>query len=408
MKYPVWFLRLLFASWMIPAGLNHFVPLFPQPMGSQSLSMELIVALLDSHLFDLVKGIELIAGFAVLFGFYTPLALLICLPISFGVFYWDAPLEGWSSTAALFGYATLLCNSLLCMAYSDNYRSMSVVKTEVTERAQLVLAGRVILGLGMIFFAVNILFLSPPPFGEQPLATQLMSSLVNSRLLYVALVFQLVAGALILSGFYVPLALTVQMSISSCAVFWALLLNQEPILAILTLAAFAINGLLMLAYLPYYKDVLQRQSVSIGEETGSSNRFDEILVNMRGRTSKTDYIPALVTVLAVIAFYYFIVGGGSGDFSMLVLMYPLFILLTRRFNDTDATSWMVLAPLAIMLVAFAIKLDYLSLGSRDNAITWLAIAATAAVMLLAYVSADASADVNADKSAEKNSESGAS
>ena len=27
MKYAVWFLRFLFAAWMIPAGLNHFLPL---------------------------------------------------------------------------------------------------------------------------------------------------------------------------------------------------------------------------------------------------------------------------------------------------------------------------------------------------------------------------------------------
>ena len=70
MKYPVWFLRLLFAAWMIPAGLNHFVPIFPQPMGSQPLSQELIIALLDSHLFDLVKGVELLAGIFVLFGLF--------------------------------------------------------------------------------------------------------------------------------------------------------------------------------------------------------------------------------------------------------------------------------------------------------------------------------------------------
>ena len=45
MRYPVWFVRFLFAAWMIPAGLNHFIPLFPQPMGSQPLSQELIRAL---------------------------------------------------------------------------------------------------------------------------------------------------------------------------------------------------------------------------------------------------------------------------------------------------------------------------------------------------------------------------
>lgn len=130
MKYTVWFVRLVFAAWMIPAGLNHFIPLFPQPMGSQPLSQELIAALIDSHLFDLVKAVELIAGLCVLFGFYTPLALLICLPVSFGVFYWDAPLEGWGSPAALFGYATLFCNVVLCLAYFKNYRSMFTLRAE--------------------------------------------------------------------------------------------------------------------------------------------------------------------------------------------------------------------------------------------------------------------------------------
>ena len=130
MKYAVWFVRLVFAAWMIPAGLNHFVPLFPQPMGSQPLSHELIVALIDSHLFDLVKAVELIAGVCVLTGFYTPLALLLCMPVSFCVFYWDAPLEGWGSRAALFGYSVLICNVLLCLAYYRSYRSMFALRSK--------------------------------------------------------------------------------------------------------------------------------------------------------------------------------------------------------------------------------------------------------------------------------------
>lgn len=130
MKYAVWFVRLLFAAWMIPAGVNHFLPIFPQPMGSQPLSRELIVALIDSHLFDLVKLVELLAGFAVLVGFHAPLAALICMPVSFCVFYWDAPLEGWGSRAALFGEATLLANLLLCVAYLKSYRAMFTLRAK--------------------------------------------------------------------------------------------------------------------------------------------------------------------------------------------------------------------------------------------------------------------------------------
>jgi uncharacterized membrane protein YphA (DoxX/SURF4 family) len=130
MKYAVWFVRLVFAAWMIPAGLNHFIPLFPQPMGNQPLSHELIVALIDSGLFDLVKAVELLAGICVLTGFYAPLALIVCMPVSFCVFFWDAPLEGWGSRAALFGYSTLTCNVLLCLAYFRSYRSMFAMRAK--------------------------------------------------------------------------------------------------------------------------------------------------------------------------------------------------------------------------------------------------------------------------------------
>jgi uncharacterized membrane protein YphA (DoxX/SURF4 family) len=130
MKYAVWFLRLVFGAWMVPAGLNHFYPLFPQPMGSKPLSHELIVALLSSHLFAIVKAVELIAGVCVLTGIYAPLALIICMPVSFCVFYWDTPLEGWGSRASLFGEAALICNCLLCVAYIRSYRSMFAPRAE--------------------------------------------------------------------------------------------------------------------------------------------------------------------------------------------------------------------------------------------------------------------------------------
>lgn len=386
MKYPIWFFRLLFAAWMIPAGLNHFVQIFPQPMGSQPLSMEMVSALIDSHLFDLVKAVELLAGIGVLFGIYTPLCLLICLPVSFGVFYWDAPLEGWGSGAAIFGYATLFCNAVLCLAYYKSYQSMFTLRAQVTpERRQLVLIGRIVLGGTLILFAANILFLSDAPTGAQPLAEQLMTSLVNSRLLYVTLILQLVAGVLLLAGILVPLALTAQMAITSNALFWALLLNQTPLLAILTLAVFIINGLLMIALLPCYKGVLDTDALAAGEEAGKG--YDDLFIDHRGRTSKGDYIPAMITVLATMAFYGYFVPGRSGVFSMLVLVYPLFILLIRRFRDTGQSPWMVFVPLMLVLLAFDVRLDYFSLGEPgDGLISWLAILGTAAVVLWGSIS----------------------
>jgi uncharacterized membrane protein YphA (DoxX/SURF4 family) len=275
MKYLVWFVRLIFAAWMIPAGLNHFVTLFPQPLGTQPLSQELFLALFDSHLFDAVKAVELVAGIGVLLGLYVPLSLVICMPVSFCVWYWDTPLEGWHSGASIFGTAVLVCNVLLCLAYIGNYGSMFAVRS--TPRAlgasggsatgkQLVLAGRLIFGAWMLANGINYLFVSlyPLPAGHGPLAVQLMTALINSHLLGVVTGIELVTGALILIGVFVPAALCVVMPLSVCAAFWALL-DHQPVSLILGLGAVALNGLLMLAYIDYYKGVLQRHALAFGE-----------------------------------------------------------------------------------------------------------------------------------------------
>ena len=380
MKYPVWFFRLLFAAWMIPAGLNHFVQIFPQPLGNQPLSMELIVALIDSHLFDLVKAIELLAGIGVLFGLVTPLSLLVCLPVSFGVFYWDAPLEGWGSIAALFGYGTLFTNSVLCAFYWDHYKSMFTVRTSVNARQQLVMIGRIVLGALVTLVAVNYLFVSEAPTGQQPLADLLMTSLVNSRLLNVALAVQLIAGLLLLSGFIVPLALTAQMIITSNALFWALILNQSPLLSLLTLVAFAINGLLMIAYLPYYRDILKDSPLARGETADSS--YDALFINPHGSTSKAEYITALVTIVIAMAFFGLYMTGRTAEFCMLVMVYPAYVLIVRRFHDMGYSAWLLLAPLLIVLVAFDVQLGYYSMGeAMDGIINWLALAFAGAFML---------------------------
>jgi uncharacterized membrane protein YphA (DoxX/SURF4 family) len=131
----------------------------------------------------------------------------------------------------------------------------------------LVLAARVIFGAWMLANGANHFFLSlwSEPMGHEPLAVQLMTALVHSRLYDVAMTIELIAGALILAGFFVPLALCVVMPVSTCALFWALILDHQPLGALLALAAFALNGFLMLAYIDYYKGVLQRHALMLGD-----------------------------------------------------------------------------------------------------------------------------------------------
>jgi hypothetical protein len=131
----------------------------------------------------------------------------------------------------------------------------------------LILVARLVFGAWMLANGANHFFLSlwPMPTGHEPLAIQLMSALVHSRLIDVAMTIQLVTGALILTGFFVPVALCVVMPISTCALYWSLILDHQPLGAVVALVAFALNGLLMLAYIDYYKGPLKRRALMFGE-----------------------------------------------------------------------------------------------------------------------------------------------
>ena len=95
--------------------------------------------------------------------------------------------------------------------------------------SRLTLVARLIFGAWMLISGANYLFFSfwPMPSGHEPLAILLMNALVHSKLINVAMVIQLVCGALIPSGFFVPLALCVVMPISVCALYWSLILDHR-------------------------------------------------------------------------------------------------------------------------------------------------------------------------------------
>jgi uncharacterized membrane protein YhaH (DUF805 family) len=356
-------------------------------LGSQPLSQELFLALFDSHLFDLVKAVELVAGIGVLLGFYLPLSLVICMPVSFCVWYWDTPLEGWHSGASIFGTAVIVTNVLLCLAYTGTYRPMfasratprlPVALAAGAAGKNLLLAGRLIFGAWMLVTGINhfIVPLYPMPAGHEPLAIQLMTGLVHSRLIDVVIAIQMVTGALILAGVFVPLALCVVMPISVCAAFWGVILDHQPLTAFLGLAAIALNGLLMLAYIDYYQGVLQRRALALGEARGGVMDFDTLFVNPGGRTARGPFIGALVTLLAAFAFYYFLVPGRNSQWVQLVLLFPAVVLHARRLHDMGRSAWLLLVP-AVLIVANAWLYLYSPAASSKGMVTLAAVVVSA-------------------------------
>jgi uncharacterized membrane protein YhaH (DUF805 family) len=238
----------------------------------------------------------------------------------------------------------------------------------------LILIGRLIFGAWMLANGANYLFFSlwPTPTGHEPLAMQLMAALVHSRLYAVAMTIQLVTGALILTGFFVPVALCVVMPISTCALYWSLILDHQALGVGMGIAAFALNGLLMLAYLDYYRGVLQRHAVALTESAEGGRFFDFRYVNPNGRTARSQFAPALIVLLAVLAFYAFRVTGLTAHWCMLMLVYPTLILHARRLHDMGQSAWPLLLPGIVALAAFGVWLRLVSFGSELNTAVYVA------------------------------------
>lgn len=204
---------------------------------------------------------------------------------------------------------------------------------------RLVLVGRLIFGAWMLANGANYFFGQwAVPAGHEPLAIQLMNALVHSGLLGVAMTIQLLAGALLLAGLFVPVALCVMMPISTCALYWGAVLDHRPLGAILAIAAFALNGGLMLAYIDYYKGALQRRPLAYGESSQEGGSFDGLFASPSGRTSPGHFTAGLITILAVVVFYERLVGGVTAHWCLLMLVFPAFVLSARRLNDMRSSS----------------------------------------------------------------------
>jgi len=208
----------------------------------------------------------------------------------------------------------------------------------------LLLIARLIFGAWMLASGLShfALHLWAEPAGHTPLAVQLMSAFVHSGLIDVAYGLQLVAGALILAGILLPLALCVVMPVCVCAAYWSVILEQEPLGALLSLIAVALNALLLLAHLDYFQDMLVRHAPTVGEEADST--YESRFVDPRGRTGQGDFLRALIPLGLAAAFYHLLIRGGSGEYAMLVLLFPAIVLHARRMHDMGRTAWLLLIP----------------------------------------------------------------
>jgi putative oxidoreductase len=112
----------------------------------------------------------------------------------------------------------------------------------------VVLAARVVVGLGFVVFGANywLKFLTiPPPPSEQ--AGTFLGVLVGSHYLDVVKVLEVVGGLLLLSGRFTPLGVVVLMPVAANIALYDVLLAQKPALGLI------LTGLLAVVMAGYWK-----------------------------------------------------------------------------------------------------------------------------------------------------------
>ena len=72
--------------------------------------------------------------------------------------------------------------------------------------------------------------------------------------------------------------------------------------------------------------------------------FAALYANPTGSTDKAPYTAALGILLAVVACYYILVPGRTGQFALLMLLYPAVVLHARRLQSMGKPAWLALIP----------------------------------------------------------------
>ena len=86
--------------------------------------------------------------------------------------------------------------------------------------------------------------------------------------------------------------------------------------------------------------------------------YETTFANPVGRTSRGQFIIALVILLATAAFYQFLVKAGrNGEWVLVTLLYPAIVLHARRLQDMGRTAWLLIAPVVLIVAGVWIHMS---------------------------------------------------
>lgn len=189
---------------------------------------------------------------------------------------------------------------------------------------------RILLGAVMVVTAIQYFmpWLLPLPAAtwEDPMSMRLMTAFDRSGLLAVAKFIHFAAGALLLCNRAVPFALAALMPVNLCGMFISLFIEADPLIATLAVLTVALNALLMLAYLPAYRGVLEGGQLADGEGPEDGANYESLFANPLSNAPAAAYLGAALVLAAALAFYGFVVPFSNGTTGLVTLAVPALIL----------------------------------------------------------------------------------
>ena len=136
-EYAVIFLRIGFGVWNLFFGLVFFFDIFgkkfliEQPMGHGEFTPRLNQVLIDTHLFHVVKAIEIVVGLMLILNIGVPFALCVYFPITYVIFHTNLFLEDFKAGPAI-AWIYLIVHLFLLWAYRGYFASMLVWDSQIT------------------------------------------------------------------------------------------------------------------------------------------------------------------------------------------------------------------------------------------------------------------------------------
>ncbi|MEX3900592.1 DoxX family membrane protein [Paraburkholderia sp. JPY432] len=138
-KVILTFCRLYLGGWMVVSGTSYWrtalgmSPIFPQPFGTLPESNELLVTMVHTHFFHIVKTCEILGGLSLILGIFVPVGLLMLLPVSFVVWYNAIVLNHRFDKmfTPYMGVGCLYMNLILMVWYIKYYLPMMTFKTTI-------------------------------------------------------------------------------------------------------------------------------------------------------------------------------------------------------------------------------------------------------------------------------------